>query len=122
MTVDADGIGRYSQDVEAAVYFSVLEALQNVQKYAQASRARRCGCASATATSHFSVSDDGRGFDRRHHGKGSGLINMADRIDALGGTVRCRLGAGAGDRAARVASRLRGHASPPTRPRRAARG
>ena len=35
--VDADGVGRYSQDVEAAVYFCVLEALQNVQKYARAS-------------------------------------------------------------------------------------
>ena len=35
--VHADGVGRYSQDVEATVYFCVLEALQNVQKYARAS-------------------------------------------------------------------------------------
>ena len=38
-TVDGDGVGRFGQDVEAAVYFSCLEALQNVAKYAGASRA-----------------------------------------------------------------------------------
>ncbi len=38
VTVEAEGIGRYPQDVEAAVYFCVLEALQNVTKYAQARR------------------------------------------------------------------------------------
>jgi signal transduction histidine kinase len=37
--VDADGVGRYQQEVEAAVYFCCLEALQNVQKYAHASKA-----------------------------------------------------------------------------------
>ena len=32
VAIDAEGIAGYSQDLEAAVYFSVLEALQNVQK------------------------------------------------------------------------------------------
>ena len=35
--VEADGVGRYPQEVEAAVYFCCLEALQNVAKYAEAS-------------------------------------------------------------------------------------
>jgi signal transduction histidine kinase len=39
VTVEADGLGRYPQDAEAAVYFCALEALQNVAKYAGASRA-----------------------------------------------------------------------------------
>jgi signal transduction histidine kinase len=39
VTVETDGVGRYSQDVEAAVYFCSLEALQNVAKYADASQA-----------------------------------------------------------------------------------
>ena len=39
VTVVADGVGRYSQDAEAAIYFCVLEALQNVSKYAGASGA-----------------------------------------------------------------------------------
>src|SRR5437764_10375836 len=37
--VSPDGVGRYPQEVEAAIYFSVLEALQNVAKYAEASHA-----------------------------------------------------------------------------------
>jgi signal transduction histidine kinase len=38
--IDADGIGRYQQETEAAVYFCCLEALQNVAKYAGPSRVR----------------------------------------------------------------------------------
>ena len=38
--VEGDGIGRYPQEVEAAIYFCCLEALQNVAKYASATRAR----------------------------------------------------------------------------------
>jgi signal transduction histidine kinase len=86
VTVDAPGIGRYSQDVEAAVYFCVLEALQNVAKYAQAPAARvtlgydgqRLG---------FTVADDGRGFDQSAAPAGSGVQGMADRLAALGGTL-----------------------------------
>ena len=64
-----DGIGRYPQSVEAAVYFSVLEALQNVSKYADASRAgvRLEHMASALT---FEVRDDGRGFDPASTGYG----------------------------------------------------
>ena len=38
VSVEAQGVQRYGQDVEATVYFCVLEALQNVQKYAKASQ------------------------------------------------------------------------------------
>ena len=86
VTVDADGLGRYSQDVEAAVYFSVLEALQNVQKYAHASGAV-VQLLEGDGQLLFSVRDDGRGFDVATTVKGSGLVNMADRIDSLGGAV-----------------------------------
>jgi signal transduction histidine kinase len=84
--VDADGVGRYPQDTEAAVYFCCLEALQNVGKYAQASLAR------VRLTAHdgeldFEVTDDGRGFDRQRTKWGSGLQNMADRLAALGGSL-----------------------------------
>jgi signal transduction histidine kinase len=84
--VDADGVGRYPQDTEAAVYFCCLEALQNVGKYAQASLAR------VRLTAHggeldFEVTDDGRGFDRQRTKLGSGLQNMADRLAALGGSL-----------------------------------
>src|SRR5438309_1463337 len=35
-TVESDGVGRYPEEVEAAVYFCALEAMQNVAKYADA--------------------------------------------------------------------------------------
>src|SRR4029450_13183626 len=38
-TIRANGLGRYAPEVEAAVYFSCLEALQNVAKYAEANSA-----------------------------------------------------------------------------------
>lgn len=87
VSVDADGIGRYSQDVEAAVYFSVLEALQNVQKYAQASQAT-VRLREEDGTLQFDVADDGKGFDMTTSAKGSGLTNLADRVDALDGHVQ----------------------------------
>jgi signal transduction histidine kinase len=95
VTVDAADLGRYPQEVEAAVYFSVLEALQNVQKYAQASQAVVRLCEQGGEL-HFSVIDDGRGFDLATTAKGSGLTNMADRVDALGGELRINSALGRG--------------------------
>jgi signal transduction histidine kinase len=95
VTVDAASIGRFSQDVEAAVYFAVLEALQNVQKYAGAS----CAVIRLREDSgelRFSVDDDGPGFDTAAKRNGSGLTNMADRLDALGGQLRVTSTIGAG--------------------------
>jgi signal transduction histidine kinase len=87
--VFADGVGRYPQDVEAAVYFCCLEALQNVAKYASATRAvvrleERGGEIA------FKVRDDGVGFDRGAIEEGLGMRNMEDRIAAIGGTLDVR--------------------------------
>ncbi len=92
--VDADGIGRYNQEVEAAVYFCALEALQNVSKYADASSAA-IRLAESDGWLAFVIEDDGRGFDAGA-AKGSGLQGMADRLDAIGGRleVESRLGSG----------------------------
>jgi signal transduction histidine kinase len=94
-SVAADGVGRYSQDVEAAVYFCVLEALQNVAKYAGASRAEIRLAASAHGLK-FEVTDDGAGFDPQSRGYGTGLQGMADRLHAHGGTLDVRSAPGAG--------------------------
>jgi signal transduction histidine kinase len=86
VSVAADGVGRFGQDIEATVYFCVLEALQNVQKYAGA----RSVAVHLSADDHslrFEVIDDGAGFDTTTARKGAGLTNMADRVDALGGSV-----------------------------------
>jgi signal transduction histidine kinase len=84
--VDAEGVERYAQDVEATVYFCVLEALQNVQKYAKASRVvvRLRGQEGGLT---FEVEDDGTGFDTATVTRGAGLTNMVDRVEALGGNV-----------------------------------
>lgn len=84
VTVEALGIPRYSQDIEAAVYFCCLEALQNIQKYAQASQAT-IRLREESGVLQFEIQDDGTGFDVATVKKGAGLTNMADRLDALGG-------------------------------------
>jgi signal transduction histidine kinase len=95
VTVEADRIGRFGQDAEAAVYFCCLEALQNTAKYAQASAAR-IAVQSQSGTLCFTVSDDGTGYDARHTPLGSGLRNMADRLAALGGHLEVRSAPGQG--------------------------
>jgi len=84
--VESDGIDRYVEDIEAAVYFCCLEALQNIQKYAAAQSAivKLDGSESGLT---FEVTDDGEGFDSASVKRGAGLTNMTDRIDALGGRL-----------------------------------
>lgn len=90
----ADGIGRYPQEVEAAVYFCSLEALQNIAKYAEASSAR-IWLAQSDGHLAFEIADDGVGFDpARAHG--SGLTNMRDRVEAVGGDLEVTSRAGVG--------------------------
>ena len=95
VAVEQDGIGRYPQDVEAAVYFCTLEALQNVAKYAMASSARVVlGESEGRLT--FAVIDAGSGFDPEAAKPGAGLTNMQDRLEALGGRLEIRSAPGAG--------------------------
>jgi signal transduction histidine kinase len=85
-TVAAGGIGRYDQAVESAVYFCSLEALNNVAKYAQARNAT-IELAQDDGHLRFAVRDDGAGFDVSTTSYGTGLQGMADRLDALGGSI-----------------------------------
>jgi signal transduction histidine kinase len=84
---------RAAPAVEAAIYFTVAEALTNVAKYAQASRA------SVTievddGTLVAEVSDDGVGGASM--AGGSGLRGLEDRLDAIGGTLTVHSRAGQG--------------------------
>jgi len=86
VTVHAAGVDRLSPPVEAALYFCVLECLQNVVKHA--------GATSAHVTLRrtddlvtFEVSDDGKGFAPHRTSAGTGLGNLADRLDALDGVL-----------------------------------
>jgi signal transduction histidine kinase len=93
--VEADGIGRYPQELETAVYFCTLEAVQNAAKYAEANEVA-VSLHEDQGELVLSIRDDGRGFDRAETPLGAGLQNMADRLAALGGTLTVRSRPGAG--------------------------
>lgn len=85
--VHSNGVGRFPREVEAAVYFAVMEALQNTAKYAGAASASVTLAADGGGLS-FEVRDDGQGFDPAGVNGGAGLSGMADRLDTVGGRLR----------------------------------
>src|ERR1700730_4890459 len=88
---------RYSQEAEAGVYFCILEALQNVAKHAKASKVI-VRVEERDGRLVFSVSDDGCGLDPARARTGSGMQNMRDRIEVLGGELEVESSPGAGTR------------------------
>jgi signal transduction histidine kinase len=93
--VEPDGVDRYPPEVEATVYFCTLEALQNIAKYAQASSVT-VRLRPEDGTLRFEIVDDGRGFDPATTGYGTGLRGMADRLDAVGGSLEIESSIGRG--------------------------
>ena len=97
VTVHAPGLPRHTPEAEAAVYFCVLEALQNAAKYAQGS-SLHVRLEQRDGQLCFDVTDDGIGFDALAVTHGSGLRGIADRLDTVGGTLRVHSTPGAGTR------------------------
>ena len=96
-TIDTAGIGRYSADMEAAVYFCVLEAMQNAGKHAGEGATVRVTVAEADGALTFSIVDDGAGFEVAGRAAvGHGFVNMADRLGAFGGTLDVTSAPGSG--------------------------
>jgi signal transduction histidine kinase len=95
VSIEADGVGRYAREAEAAVYFSCLEALQNVAKYAEASSAT-VRLSDGDGRLRFEVTDDGIGFDASTSSYGTGLQGIADRLSALDGDLEVRSAPGRG--------------------------
>jgi signal transduction histidine kinase len=93
--VSTDGVTRYAPEIEAAAYFCVLEALQNVAKYARASRVD-VRLTRENGRLVFEVADDGIGFDPASNGAGSGVQGMRDRLSALDGALEVRSAPGEG--------------------------
>jgi signal transduction histidine kinase len=94
-TIDADGVGRYPPEVEAAAYFCCLEAIQNAMKHARG--VQRISVSIAVKEDlRFEVRDDGAGFAEAEVASGSGLTNMRDRLAAVGGLLLIRAAPGAG--------------------------
>jgi signal transduction histidine kinase len=89
VALEVEHVGRYSPEVESAIYFCVLEALQNVGKHARGARrvvVRLTGAARDELC--FSVRDDGAGAPGGVLTGGAGVTNMQDRIGAIGGELR----------------------------------
>ncbi|HVD67548.1 MAG TPA: ATP-binding protein [Actinomycetota bacterium] len=90
------------------MYFSCLEALQNVAKYAEASRVT-VELTQTNGNLAFEVRDDGRGFNASTTSYGTGLQGIADRLAALGGELAVTSAPGDGTA---VAGRLPVEAAP----------
>jgi signal transduction histidine kinase len=86
ITVSALGIRRCRPEVESAVYFTCLAAIDNAAKHAGPAEVYVRAWDSAQAV-HFTVCDTGYGFDPSVTPSGAGLSNMHDRIAAVGGTL-----------------------------------
>ena len=96
VTVEVDGVvARHEAEVEAALYFCALEALQNIAKHAPdaAVTVRLAGDAGLLV---LEVADDGPGYDAGRQSDGQGRQNMTDRVGAVGGAVRVETMPGAG--------------------------
>jgi len=98
-TVVANDVGRYPPEVEAAVYFCCLEAMQNAGKHAGDGATTTVKVEERNGTLVFEVADDGAGFDPAQRSNlGAGFVNMGDRVGAIGGTFGVQSAPGQGTR------------------------
>jgi signal transduction histidine kinase len=95
VSIQANHLRRYPDDVEEAVYLSVLEALQNVAKHAGPGANATITLTERDGVLTFAVTDDGIGFDPRGV-EGLGLASMTARVAAVGGRLRLESASGAG--------------------------
>ena len=93
VSLDVQVAGRLPEPVEIAAYYAVSEALTNVAKYAHATAAE-VEMAVGDGVLRVGVRDDGQGG--ADIGRGSGLLGLKDRVEALGGRISLQSQAGAG--------------------------
>ena len=93
----ATGVQRYPAPIEATAYFCCLEALQNAAKHAQASSVL-VELVGTPESLELTVVDDGRGFDLRSGVGGSGLTNLRERVESVGGELSVTAAPGLGTR------------------------
>jgi signal transduction histidine kinase len=96
--VHADRGSRFAPDVEAAIYFCCLEAVQNAVKHAGAGvRVDVRLSREADGSLKFVVADDGAGFQPDTLlSETHGITSMRDRLGALGGELTINTSPGAG--------------------------
>jgi signal transduction histidine kinase len=92
-------VPRVDPDIEAAVYFCCLEAIQNAGKHAGDGAQVTVTIDHTDGVLHFTVTDDGAGFDGAilaADSGGHGFVNMEDRLGAFGGTLKVTSAPGEG--------------------------
>ncbi len=94
--LDLDSLGRYPTSTEAALYYCCSEALQNAAKHGGPDTAVTVRAHADDQTLNLTISDNGRGFDPATIGHG--LVNMTDRLSAIGGTLDIDTAPGRGTR------------------------
>jgi signal transduction histidine kinase len=95
VTVRGD-IARYPADTEAAVYFCCLETLQNVAKHAGREAVATVRLWEEGSVLRFQTRDSGLGFTPNGTALGQGVVNMRDRLAAVGGTLTLKSRTGDG--------------------------
>jgi signal transduction histidine kinase len=93
-----EGVHRHPAETEAAIYFCILEAMQNAGKHAGDDARLTVTISEAEEQLRFEVADDGPGFDAEAAAMGHGFVNMRDRLGALGGTLELDTAPGQGAR------------------------
>jgi signal transduction histidine kinase len=91
-------VHRHPAETEAAIYFCVLEAMQNAGKHAGDDARLTITISESDGQLRFEVADDGPGFDAGAAAMGHGFVNMRDRLGALGGTLQLDTAPGEGSR------------------------
>jgi signal transduction histidine kinase len=87
LEIRATGIGRYPAELESAVYYCCLEAIQNATKHGGPGVRVSIALREDADGLSFEVRDDGPGFDASTASRGMGLQNMRDRLGALDGRL-----------------------------------
>jgi signal transduction histidine kinase len=87
LVVHARGVDRHAPELESAVYYCCLEAIQNATKHGGAGVHVTVTLREDADELRFEVSDDGAGFDPASSHGGTGLQHMRDRVGALDGQV-----------------------------------
>jgi signal transduction histidine kinase len=87
LPVEHSEIGRHTPQIESAVYYCVLEAVQNATKHGGPAVSVFVRLDEGGDALTFQVTDDGPGFDIAAEHDGMGLQNLRDRLSALGGRL-----------------------------------
>ena len=98
VTILDDGVRRHSKALESTVYYCCLEALQNAAKHGGDDITATVRLTEASGVLTFAVEDDGAGFHAGAVRLGAGLVNLAERVSAVGGTLTVDSAPGHGTR------------------------